>query len=319
MYVLRNKDIRPHEKELQALMWRLYYEPIKAILDDYKEMRMDNAASKYPALEKALKDGTVTYSSGVFRGKFNASVSRELSTFAKYDGRGRVWMGIDSDSDPSIMTAAFLASLRRQELIDRINVAIDSLNDRIEEMMSSFQFNEDFAGIWGAVDKDVSDVLSKSKRDDDPDVMRGVNVYQQAVDAYRTDQTRNVKNWTPEQIVRLRRMSQRMQKGNAPASTFSRQVMNEWGVTERKAAFLARQETSLLKASITRTRCLDAGITKYIWRTSEDERVRDYHAQLNGKTFFFGQPPVVSKDGRRAEPGEDFNCRCVAIPLVPTR
>ncbi|GAG93926.1 unnamed protein product, partial [marine sediment metagenome] len=65
-------------------------------------------------------------------------------------------------------------------------------------------------------------------------------------------------------------------------------------------------------------RYLDIGITKYEWSTSNDERVRDDHKQLDGKIFSFKTPPVVDRrTGRRANPAEDFGCRCVAIPILP--
>jgi SPP1 gp7 family putative phage head morphogenesis protein len=59
------------------------------------------------------------------------------------------------------------------------------------------------------------------------------------------------------------------------------------------------------------------GVKKYIWSTANDIRVRDRHRSLNNKVFSYDDPPVVDKkSGRRANPGEDYNCRCVAIPYL---
>jgi hypothetical protein len=53
-----------------------------------------------------------------------------------------------------------------------------------------------------------------------------------------------------------------------------------------------------------------------LWSTVQDERVRERHAELNGKRFKWGDPPVVDiQTGRRAESGEDYQCRCVALPV----
>ena len=53
------------------------------------------------------------------------------------------------------------------------------------------------------------------------------------------------------------------------------------------------------------------GITQYIWRTSRDERVRESHLVLEGKTFSWDSPPDVG------HPGQDINCRCTAEPVIP--
>lgn len=47
------------------------------------------------------------------------------------------------------------------------------------------------------------------------------------------------------------------------------------------------------------------GLTHYVWRTVGDDRVRDSHAALDGRTFAWGEG---------LEPGQDFGCRCTAEP-----
>ena len=55
---------------------------------------------------------------------------------------------------------------------------------------------------------------------------------------------------------------------------------------------------------------------EYVWSTSQDSRVRDSHRRLNRKKFRWDDPPVVDpKTGRRCHPGEDYGCRCVALPV----
>ncbi len=52
------------------------------------------------------------------------------------------------------------------------------------------------------------------------------------------------------------------------------------------------------------------GVTEYIWRSSDDERVRSLHREYDDRRFSWGQPP----DG--GHPGEAHNCRCFAEPVV---
>lgn len=92
----------------------------------------------------------------------------------------------------------------------------------------------------------------------------------------------------------------------------------ETGATPARAALIARDQVLKLNAQTTQARHQAAGVTQYVWRTSRDERVRKGHRDLEGKTFAYGDPPVVDeRSGRRAPPGLDFRCRCSAEPLVP--
>jgi hypothetical protein len=58
---------------------------------------------------------------------------------------------------------------------------------------------------------------------------------------------------------------------------------------------------------------LEAAGAPFVWRTADDDKVRHEHALRSGRVFTFDNPP----DGEL--PGEDYNCRCWAEPLNPSR
>lgn len=90
------------------------------------------------------------------------------------------------------------------------------------------------------------------------------------------------------------------------------------GVVRSRAEFIARDQTLKLYGQIQQARQTAAGIEEYTWSTSEDERVRPDHAELEGTAQRWDDPPVVDdRTGRKAHPGGDFNCRCAAIPILP--
>ena len=104
-------------------------------------------------------------------------------------------------------------------------------------------------------------------------------------------------------------------KAGKSTTDILREIQSTYGVGKRKAAFLARDQMAKLNADLTRAQQTDAGVSEYIWSSSGDGRVRDRHRFLDGKTFKWSDPPVVDvKTGRRAHPGEDYQCRCVALP-----
>ncbi len=86
-------------------------------------------------------------------------------------------------------------------------------------------------------------------------------------------------------------------------------IADETGVTERRAKLIARDQTSKLNSAITEARQTALGIEEYEWQTSGDERVRDSHAENDGKVFRWDSPPPET-----GHPGHDVNCRCVALP-----
>ncbi len=89
------------------------------------------------------------------------------------------------------------------------------------------------------------------------------------------------------------------------------QLRERGDVTEARAELIARDQTLKLNGAITEIRQKEAGVDSYVWSTSLDERVRPEHASLEGQTFAWSSPPSVG------HPGEDFQCRCVAVPVIP--
>lgn len=86
-------------------------------------------------------------------------------------------------------------------------------------------------------------------------------------------------------------------------------IQDVGNVTESRAKLIARDQTSKMNSSFNEVRQKSLGIDKYVWQTSGDERVREEHAENDGKTFSWNDPPATG------HPGEDIQCRCVAIPV----
>lgn len=94
-------------------------------------------------------------------------------------------------------------------------------------------------------------------------------------------------------------------------------VSERLGIGQRHAQFIARDQIAKLNSKITESTQKAAGIESYKWRSSRDQRTRPAHRALDGTVHRWDDPPVVDpKTGRRDHPGEDYQCRCVAIPVV---
>jgi SPP1 gp7 family putative phage head morphogenesis protein len=99
-----------------------------------------------------------------------------------------------------------------------------------------------------------------------------------------------------------------------------------FGVAQSKAEFWGRDQTLKLYANVNRERQIAAGARRYEWGHSDDERVRGRpdglwphggdHWSLGGHIFEWSAPPIVHpRTGKRANPGEDYECRCTAYPV----
>lgn len=82
------------------------------------------------------------------------------------------------------------------------------------------------------------------------------------------------------------------------------------GVAESRARLIARDQVGKFYGQVNAARQRSLGVTRFIWRTVNDERVRDEHDARNGETYEYDDPP----DGEL--PGEPINCRCYAEPVL---
>lgn len=99
--------------------------------------------------------------------------------------------------------------------------------------------------------------------------------------------------------------------------TLAAQIQERHNVSESRARLIARDQTLKTNGDLTRLRHEKIGVTEYIWDTSGDSRVRPDHRALDGSTQRWDDPPVTNPEGDRNHPGEDYQCRCIAIPVLP--
>lgn len=94
-----------------------------------------------------------------------------------------------------------------------------------------------------------------------------------------------------------------------------------YGISERRAAMIARDQTAKATENLSRTRLLDYGVTKGIWmHTSAGKTYRDTHVgEMNGKEYDLaeGLYDPDEKVQRHIHPAELVNCRCVCKPIIP--
>ena len=89
-----------------------------------------------------------------------------------------------------------------------------------------------------------------------------------------------------------------------------KELQEAFDISKRRARVIARDQVSKLTNTLSSTRQQDIGVTKYVWRTSKDERVRPSHAKQEGKSYAWQGDPKPAT----GPPGEDVQCRCSSEP-----
>jgi SPP1 gp7 family putative phage head morphogenesis protein len=96
------------------------------------------------------------------------------------------------------------------------------------------------------------------------------------------------------------------------------EIMRTGEVTKSRAVTIARTETARTASVLTQVRAVHIGSTHYTWSTVGDSDVRPDHKALNGGVFAWNDPPIAdTRTGARANPGCIYNCRCIALPIIP--
>lgn len=289
------------------------------------------------ALFKALRDGKISYRDGRFSGKFTAQISKILQAY------GATW----DRSSQSFKLGVLPSELRQQ--IEKGRISYETKMERISRLLSkinpetiakNIRVTRFFEEALFKVDKDfrksLTDVGVKETKADLKEkadsITIGPNLTEDQAAKIAVEWQNNldlyIKRFTEEQIVSLRKtVQQSIFEGNRFESLISG-IKKSYAVTEKKARFLARQETKLLMAKFKQAKYTAAGINEYRWYcvkrphdTSPHQHtlgnVRYYHAILENQVFRWDNPPLSNKNpDRRNNPGEDYNCRCFARPLL---
>lgn len=98
--------------------------------------------------------------------------------------------------------------------------------------------------------------------------------------------------------------------GTRPAA-LAETLRDEFGILDRRAQLIARDQTAKATSSLNQLRQEQAGITQYRWSGVLDNRERETHRDQEGKIFAWAVPPEGT-----GHPGAEVNCRCIGIAHI---
>ncbi len=155
----------------------------------------------------------------------------------------------------------------------------------------------------GQVDRQFSAVLGIP-------VLRQERWLKEKISAFVTGNVALIKDISDKGIADVQSLLMaRVEAGDSNA-TIAKAIAERLDTTRRRAQFIARDQVARLNGKLTELRQKEAGVSQYIWRAITDGATRASHLRNNAKTFRWDDPPETG------HPGEDFQCRCTAEPVL---
>lgn len=306
----RPDDFDRIEKAISTFLSREFYAPLLSEIDETPKV-LKNDLSK---LADAIAAGRIQFVRGHFEGSFSAAVSKELKLIgAKWDRKHGWWKILHTDLPVDLRVAIGTSESKFAQISDKVQKKLEAVLP--EEMAEKLRLD-------ALIDTSIFKIEKDLKRSTgNITVMPQLTPHRRKVlaEEYNKNAQLSISGWLQKEIVKLRKQVQKnMFNGNRYEDLIDI-IHKSHEVSQNKAKFIARQETKIFINTYKNSRYQDAGVNKYRWQTvagTKDHPVREDHKRLNGKIFSFDDPPVVNSKGDKKNPGFDFGCRCVAIPIV---
>lgn len=311
-----------NNKILKLFIQELYY-PLLSILNESIKTIKNSSTTN---LERALLNNRVYYAEGQFFGKFNSYISKELQELgAKWDSKNSSYKLEESKVPITIRGVIALSKNTYNEKLKQIEKTLEEMSPtkisdklNISKILDKnlFTIEKDFA-------QSIKNITVEPQLTDEQ--------REKIADEWQNNMRLYIKNFTEEQIKDLRQKVSDNVFSGIRRENLIKSFQENYLVTYNKSKFLARQETNLMMAKYKESKYVAAGIPEYKWACVKmphqpspqsiykPGEVRYSHGILEGKIFSWNDPPVTTppdQPQRRNNPGQDYRCRCFAIPIL---
>lgn len=96
------------------------------------------------------------------------------------------------------------------------------------------------------------------------------------------------------------------------------EIKKRYGVAERRAALIARDQNNKATSIITHIEYEELGITEAVWKHNPGSKEpRHEHVAANNKVYDINKGMYFESADRHVFPGEEINCGCTSEPIIP--
>lgn len=215
-----------------------------------------------------------------------------------------------------------------QDLEGRVRIGFRAVAQKLEQKLSKFGLDHMIRKVSRITRNTTLNSWKKSvKQTLGVDLMKDYysdSFYEEVMKRWVDDNVLRIQNIPTETLGEIQEIVLDGFRKGKSITAIGKDIQDKYTMSRDHARMIARDQISTLNAQITKMQQQDAGCRYYRWSDSRDSRVRDCHRSLNGKVFSWDDPPEMWYDtksrgrvytGRRCHPGEDYVCRCIAIPV----
>ena len=279
----------------------------KAVRELYKELLNTDTGviNTMSVLEQALISGKVYYENGFFKGTFNSRTSKALKDI------GAVWMKTGWKLAPEKIPVQYLSAIAQGKFknsrdIERLLKNLMGVD--VNRLATKVDVKKIYDKAIDNLNKGLDAQLGKI-----PTVQAQFDEFQldYIKKKYSDNMDLHIKGFLNDEIREIRKKIQDNVNRGVRYENIVDNISEWYGISGRRASFIARQETRLLNSEMKVSKYQKAGVQKFIWHARHDDRVRHDHEILDGKIFRFDDLPIIdSRTGQRGYCGVAYGCRC---------
>lgn len=308
-------------KQIINWEWLWYYKPILDIL------KPNSVINEAESIVNALKSSLLYYQNGAFyskSGRFSNRIAMELEKLgARYSKYGRCYRIAQNKLPNSLLWGIETTKAKVAADVLSIKKLLDFSLGNITEAIKGLKIVDVAKQMFLDLQERTINNFKKNKIQVIAPKMSDFRAKQLA-ENYTENLEFYIKKWQPEEIIKMREVVGQMAIDGESRITIANYIEKQFKVSQKKAKFLARNESSIATTEYLSAKYQEEGFEEFEWVTNLDGRERKLHKELNGKIFRFDDPPIIYIDEKkgivqRGLPGETYNCRCTFIPVLKKR
>ena len=211
----------------------------------------------------------------------------------------------------------------RKAISQRFSKAKDSISKKIEDFSLQDKLDMAAAMIKNTALREWKKTVRKTLKLELLDDYYQDEMYQEAIKQWVSEGSDAMGAVPQDLMEQVKDIIETGFMKGTPASQIRKEIQRAYYMKRTELAHGAAGRVSVLNSECTRINQEDAGVREYMWVTRRDSRVRKCHATLDGRYFRWDNPPEMWYEtkakgrvmtGRHCNPGEDYGCRCSAIP-----
>jgi SPP1 gp7 family putative phage head morphogenesis protein len=126
-----------------------------------------------------------------------------------------------------------------------------------------------------------------------------------------------IKSIASEHLTRVTGVVLRGIESGHDLGRMTEEMEKSFGVTERRAAIIARDQTNKATQNLSRQRLMDYGVTKGKWQhSSAGNTYRESHVEMDGEIYDLDEGCYDPDYGDYIQPAELVNCHCFCVPVI---